>query len=301
MKKILFGVSCLVFTARAGIFRATSYGQSLEDCETVAAQFSNTCSGTPSTAATWDSTFSSETVTCSQTTCPTGYGTAPSCSWERKLCVTCSESSSKVYMRIQSNGLPDHCYSTPSTSVESTIDFTILFNPDTSSTSLTTFDSQDDYDTAVCTTTKTSDLPSSSELTDNGSSITLTVLAAVALNGVPIFASSSAENVDPFYPNDWSGAGTITTESVDACLGHPQGNGIYHYHMLSPCILNSADVETTKSCSAVSACSSDVRTYTLDLLADYQDEYILGVARDGHLLMNPYNKRGKYYDCADLD
>jgi hypothetical protein len=31
-------------------------------------------------------------------------------------------------------------------------------------------------------------------------------VAGVALNGVVILGSSSAENVDPFYPKGWSGS-----------------------------------------------------------------------------------------------
>lgn len=71
--------------------RAMGYSQTLTDCQTVAKMFKNTCSGAPSTAATWTTSgFTGSTVTCSQSKCPSNGGTAPNCSWSRKLCVTCS-------------------------------------------------------------------------------------------------------------------------------------------------------------------------------------------------------------------
>jgi hypothetical protein len=49
----------------------------------------------------------------------------------------------------------------------------------------------------------------------------INTLVGIALNGVTIFSSSSANNVDPFYPRYWSGATATTAEMVDACLAHP--------------------------------------------------------------------------------
>lgn len=46
--------------------------------------------------------------------CPSGYGTAPNCQWPHKLCATCytNSTSGKVFIRIQSNGLPNYCTNT---------------------------------------------------------------------------------------------------------------------------------------------------------------------------------------------
>lgn len=97
---------CAMTTARA-----ITIGTAIAECKTVARKFSNTCSGAPDTAATWAS-FTGSAITCTQRKCPDGVaGTA--CTWSRKLCVTCYTSGSDVMMRIQTNGLPDHCFSSP--------------------------------------------------------------------------------------------------------------------------------------------------------------------------------------------
>lgn len=31
-----------------------------------------------------------------------------------------------------------------------------------------------------------------------------------------------------------------TPETTDACIGHPDGNGNYHYHLMSPCLMDSS-------------------------------------------------------------
>ena len=43
--------------------------------------------------------------------CPNeGTGDASNCSFERKLCVTCREDAGTVYVRMQSNNMPNHCF-----------------------------------------------------------------------------------------------------------------------------------------------------------------------------------------------
>lgn len=76
--------------------------QSLADCKTIAEKFHNTCTEAPDSGADFYGTFQSATITCSNMkTCPFGYGTAPSCTWYRKLCVSCyTDSQSNVNMRV---------------------------------------------------------------------------------------------------------------------------------------------------------------------------------------------------------
>lgn len=56
--------------------------------------------------------------------------TTSSSTWSRKLCVSCYQTGSDVYMRVQTNGLPNHCYSVLNTErVKSmVIDFSVKFN-----------------------------------------------------------------------------------------------------------------------------------------------------------------------------
>ena len=47
------------------------------------------------------------------------------------MCVTCSEEEEEVYIRVQSNSLPNHCfYSFLNNPVEIETDWKVKFNPD---------------------------------------------------------------------------------------------------------------------------------------------------------------------------
>ncbi len=64
--------------------------------------------------------------------CPVNGGTPGNCLWYRKLCVTCfSDSTGGVFMRIQTNGLPDHCLPIPTNSSleEKIIDIQFVYSP----------------------------------------------------------------------------------------------------------------------------------------------------------------------------
>lgn len=183
-----------------------------------------------------------------------------------------------------------------------TFDFTVKYNVDVSGESDTaTYSDQDTFDTAVCTVSKDSSVPSWADYELYTDSASMTTAFGVSLNGVVILASSSTNNIDPFYPNSWSGMVELADEYVDGCLGHPNGPGVYHYHILSPCIIDSSSVSTTSSCTSITDCASDVASYTLDFYADYKEETVLGIARDGHLLLGPYNYKGSQFDCTDFD
>jgi hypothetical protein len=302
MRYISLAALLLLGTVQAS--KTVTIGSTLAECKAIASKFKNTCSEAPDSSASW-SDFDSETISCTQSTCPdstTAGSPTQSCSWSRKLCVSCYESGSDVYIQVQTNGLPDHCYSTPNTVYSWTFDFTVKYNVDISSESASsTFSSQSTFDTAVCTVSKDSSVPSWADYALSSDSDSMTTAFGVALNGVVILASSSTNNIDPFYPNSWSGMVELADEYVDGCLGHPNGPGVYHYHILSPCIIDSSSVSATSSCTSIDACSSDVASYTLDFYADYNYETVLGIGRDGHLLLGPYDHSGDQFDCTEFD
>jgi hypothetical protein len=87
----------------------------LAGCLAFAAEFDNTCTDL-TTAYSTVADIPGVSKTCpSVGSCIEGAsGDADSCTWERKLCITCTEDSNGVvYVRAQSNGLPNHCYKTP--------------------------------------------------------------------------------------------------------------------------------------------------------------------------------------------
>jgi hypothetical protein len=157
----------LVALTSSGVYGQTTTG-TLADCKTFARLFRNTCTQAPDGPAT-TSSFATSTVSCTQEGCPTGGGTAPNCSWRRKLCVSCTLESNKVYIRVQSNGLPDHCYGGRPTVNETNFDFKVLYNSATSSVTPLTLSSQSDFDNYMCMPAKLSNryMPTSVEFTDN--------------------------------------------------------------------------------------------------------------------------------------
>lgn len=239
----------LTLAVLAKVANLITIGTDLAQCYVVAAQFSNTCTST-SVAPTW-AALPSATVTCTQRKCPDS-ATGTSCTWTRQLCVTCYQTGSVVYMRVQTNGMPDHCFYSPYPVKSQKVDFTVKFNPSTTSLTAKTFADQAIFDAQSCQLAKTNDanVPTNSGYTAMTSGQTGTInmdnTLGVALNGVLIHASSNSLNVDPYYPQTWSGATTISADLVDACLGHPEATtGIYHYHILPPCLVNKAALTTT--------------------------------------------------------
>ena len=103
---------------------------SLADCQKFASKFDNTCTSTSAQLA-FDA-VPTATVTCAgNQICGTGSEfTADArggCAWTRKLCVTCytNSASSKTKIRVQSNGLPNHCYTTQNKVKAMDIDFEV--------------------------------------------------------------------------------------------------------------------------------------------------------------------------------
>ena len=112
-----------------------SIGRTLADCNAVASLFDNTCD---MSAGPIDlNAHAGETMQCSgQMWCPNAsstqtYTTSSPCEFTRKLCVTCSETNGQVYIRAQSNQMPNHCFqATNATPTPINSDFTVLFNRD---------------------------------------------------------------------------------------------------------------------------------------------------------------------------
>ncbi len=143
MKLRAFVLTTLLMTE---VFSAES---TLANCKTYARLFRNTCTQAPDGPATTAS-FATATTSCNQEGCPLNGGTAPNCAWQRKLCVSCTQENSKVYMRVQSNGLPDHCYGGRPNVTETNFDVKFIFNQDTTSLTKKTFASQTDFDSFMC-------------------------------------------------------------------------------------------------------------------------------------------------------
>jgi len=82
------------------------------------------------------------------------------CTFTRKLCVSCSDSSGVVKIKVQGNGLPDHCFhSTVNNASASSNEWDVVFNPDVEDImnySASDLDSSEKTDEILCDLQRTS-------------------------------------------------------------------------------------------------------------------------------------------------
>lgn len=126
---------------------------------------------------------------------------------------------------MQTNGLPNHCYSSPKIApVTIDVDFTVKWQWDVGSNVYNSPTTQAEIDALLCNTTANSDstIPTAADFSVTGTTSIDTAIG-VGLSGVMLFNGASANDVDPLYPAVY---GTVTDassakEMFDSCLGHP--------------------------------------------------------------------------------
>jgi len=99
-------------------------GTTYANCQTFAGKFANTCGSV--TTQTAFSSLTTASYSCNNVGSCGGTLSGSTCTWNRKLCVTCIDTGSKIQIRVQTNGLPNHCYKSPVTAlVEVELDYTV--------------------------------------------------------------------------------------------------------------------------------------------------------------------------------
>jgi hypothetical protein len=126
-----------------------------------------------------------------------------SCTWDRKLCVTCRDDSGTIKIRVQTNGLPNHCYKNSRIApVELTVDFEVNWLSTASENEESSPTTQTALNALLCDElgiARKSHIPKSADFSVlDGSD--LKAGFGVATTGVILFSALSALNVDPFYP-----------------------------------------------------------------------------------------------------
>ena len=72
--------------------------------------------------------------------------------------------------------------------------------------------------------------------------------------------------------------------------------------MLPPCLVNAANMDDTEMCEQVTDCTSDLKAYALSGYTTAANTLtVLGIAKDGHLIVGPYDSTGNVFDCSTLD
>ena len=130
----------LLSLALARAAMAAIPGRTLADCQAFALEFDNTC--TVSSGVTQEMDLANDAgvdvsctgvMRCPGTSGEATYTSDSPCTYERKLCVSCYEESSTTYIKVQANGLPNHCFhSVVNVSSAMEHEWTAVFNADVS-------------------------------------------------------------------------------------------------------------------------------------------------------------------------
>lgn len=109
----------------------------------------------------------------------------------------------------------------------------------------------------------------------------------VATSGTLIANGISGEGTDPFFPAIYGKTTNVAdaTEKVDGCLAHPQQQGVFHYHMSSPCVADPSIVPAKGD--------SDVLKTARTFDKKYRTPY--GISKDGRVIYSLYYSDGMTY------
>ena len=318
---------------------------SLADCELAAASFHSTCDTSlpppnfvhvikPVEAVSFSSPNLDALTSTARTgsfSCPITFKSGDSttvgdaCSWNRRLCVTCSISSTtgRTRIRIQSNGLPDHSYWMESTNPrEVNIDFEVDFDTplvngiQNISNPRLNYTSSNDLNDALCTGTSTNDynIPNNVNFQHKGDSTieSTNAFAGVSVTGLAIGAALQDNVQSTSYMQDSHFPITGLPAQIDTCLLHGsqhyrlnEGAEALKYTTASPCMFGNAisrqnyQSECTESNGCKNVSSNIKRSFSS--LGSVSNTTIIGIAKDGHLIYGPtLSKQGGFDVCNGI-
>lgn len=86
-------------------------------------------------------------------------------------------------------------------------------------------------------------------------------------------------------------------------MGHPSGDGNYHYHIMTPCLFNVGASYASNVCPIEKECAANVFSWSLKGYDSRtpKNTYVTGITVDGHPLFGPYDDTGSVRDCGKLD
>lgn len=263
------------------------------------------------------------------------------CTFTRKLCVTCAENAGTVYITVQSNGLPNHCFtSTVNNPTSMEREWSVVFNADVTDVqnyTETDFDTSAKADELLCDLQRTS----SSNMLDlvdytitdsrrrlqpppchpnctgpgpddggnsggGGGAEALGTAAGIGLSGAYIFNALDGNNTDAVESEG---------DTLDVCLNHPTPSSEFHYHYWGACLVKDygywSDTDAPSLCrdAADDACLTATDDFTIAAADASAGSFYtadnwdgpIGLARDGHIILGPYKSDGTRYGCDDRD
>lgn len=155
----------------ASIAMAALPSTDLAGCQDFAKTFDNTCrysDGNPAAVSDFLNWSSSDmdTMSCvGKIRCPDAsgestYTSSNPCTWQRALCVSCRQDGSKVLIKVQSNAMPNHCFtSTVNNATPENTEWEVVWQPDVTNImnySSDDFDSSSKTDEILCDIQRTS-------------------------------------------------------------------------------------------------------------------------------------------------
>ena len=330
----------------------SAYSSLLDDCHTFAALFDGTCGGVLSNAEDnyqmlaedWSVSASGDSITCDAQTseseymiCPNSDASADQCTVTRKNCVTCyrDDATDIVYIQVQSNGMPDHCYGSKQGLAEGEfaayspatfqMDWKAKWNLDVLAADwvygLTDVDSTALLTDIVCgiDTTSPGNIPE-----DRGYETSVRFTDSEALDGVvgvmldnsfiyravdTVTTDSGVEaNGYDGYARDDDYPARTPQDITDLCGHQIVGENILAYRGLAACMKEGSEFRSTTTapqmCKEDDTCKDEYELATFgkdQAFSTPVNEEPMGIARDGHIIVGPYNEDGELYGCDDVD
>eukprot|EP00347_Sterkiella_histriomuscorum_P014803 403359465 len=251
----------------------------------------------------------SQKITCSgMTQCQQNGKTTSGCSWNRKLRVSCESQNNKkdVYIRVQTNSLPDHCFVRDSSSfpIENYIDFQVKYDVSPTLLSTASFSNSSKAESALCNNkwSRSQFLKGQVQDLNIKSGVDLNVVG-VLFNGVVLFSGySDKTSYDALQSSSQS---RTNATQLDSCLGGYDSQGFYRYFSYSPCVKDQTyktSLTTPALCKNTANCNTNAFSFALDKTTTTNKVLQpLGIAKDGHKILGPYKNDGSLWQPCEVD
>ena len=205
--------------------------------------------------------------------------------------------------------MPSHCYGTggnPNHAAANHIDFEVKWNTDVTGKEnqmAHTVDTEAEATEILCdiTRTKPENMLDGFDYVEASGSRNIKTVSGFAFDNVAIYNGLASAGVD---------AVTSEVDTLDKCLLHPTGSSagnMLHYHSLGLCMKPSSwtsttDVPTLCDSKASPECVSKPFEWALASWSDKNNfGGEVGLARDGHVIVGPWNADGELWSCEDHD
>ena len=246
----------LLAVAALALQNVKAYDSYLTDCETFASEFGATCGGTWTDDyayddnTDWASSVLGQSFTCDTPVlnqymnCPDDTGQSESCNLTRKNCITCyRDSGQQVWLRVQSNAIPNHCYGNKEgfdqNPQSAQISFDVHWNKSVLNKAKTYdkthFATTEDITSLICNTSTTTvaNIPSDLEFTNNNGAVNMNGIVGIGIDNTILYnALDEADGIvfDALY-NPRTAPTIDSPNYTDLCLHQVYNNWLIYRSM----------------------------------------------------------------------